>query len=290
MPSITLCAPAKLNLVLDVLGKRPDGFHELCTVFERIGLCDTITLTANARDPIRIICDHPHVPKGPKNLALRAARQIQQEYGVRQGVDIRIVKRIPVAAGLAGGSSNAAAVLMGLNQLWHLGLSQKPLARHAARLGSDVAFFIYDTPFALGTGRGEKIRPLRARAKLWHVLVTPKVKMYTKEVFACFARKAKSLTLTKKKDNVNICLPYLRKGDFQGLGAVLSNDLESSILSLKPDLIRLKKKLSDAGAAGVCFSGSGPSVFALASGRAQAESIKDGFDKRFTQVFVVPTL
>ncbi|MBI3315097.1 MAG: 4-(cytidine 5'-diphospho)-2-C-methyl-D-erythritol kinase [Candidatus Omnitrophica bacterium] len=290
MPSITLLAPAKLNLVLDVLGKRPDGFHELRTVFERIGLCDTITLTANPHGPIRVTCDHPHVPKGPRNLAFRAARQIQQEYGVRQGVDIRIVKRIPVAAGLAGGSSNAAAVLMGVNRLWRLHLSQKRLARHAVRLGSDVAFFMYDTPFALGTGRGEKIRPLRARTKLWHVLVTPKVKMYTKEVFARLTRKAKSLKLTKKRDNVNICLPYLRKGDFQGLGAVLSNDLEPSILSLRPDLVRLKKKLSDAGAAGVCFSGSGPSVFALASGRAQAESIKDGFDKRFTQVFVVPTL
>ncbi len=289
MPSITLCAPAKLNLVLDVLGKRPDGFHELRTVFERIGLCDTITLTANPRGHIRVTCDHPHVPKGPRNLAFRAARQIQQEYGVRQGVGIRIVKRIPVAAGLAGGSSDAAAVLMGLNRLWRLSLSQKHLVRHAARLGSDVAFFMYDTSFALGTGRGEKIRPLKLGVKLWHVLVTPKVKMYTKEVFACLAG-AHSLKLTKKKDNVNICLPYLRKSDFQGLGAVLSNDLESSILSLKPDLIRLKKKLSDAGAAGVCFSGSGPSVFALASCRAQAESIKDGFDKRFTQVFVVPTL
>ncbi len=293
MPSIKLYAPAKLNLVLDVLGKRPDGFHELNTLFERIDLADTITLTANKSGHVRVLCDHPHVPKGPKNLVVRAAQQLQEEYGVLQGVDIHIVKRIPVAAGLGGGSSNAATVLMGLNRLWHLKLSQKDLLRHANRLGSDVAFFIYNSSFAVGKGRGEKIRPLKLPAKLWHVLVTPKVKMYTKDVFGRLngsTSSPRSLKLTKKKDNVSICLPYLRKKDFPGLGGVLSNDLESAILSLRPDFGRLKKKLSDAGAVGVCFSGSGPSVFALALSRPHAVAIKASFDRRFAQAFVVQTL
>ena len=210
--SLKLSSPAKLNLALDVLGKRPDGFHELRTIFERIDLCDTITLTSNTTGRIRVKCDHPHVPKGPKNLVVRAAQQLQKAYAVGQGVDIHIIKRIPVAAGLAGGSSNAASVLMGLNRLWHLGLNKKQLAGHAASLGSDIAFFIYDTPFAIGLGRGEKIKPLKTGVKLWHVLVTPKVKMYTKEVFACL-----NLKLPKKRDNVSICLPYLRKKDFSGL-------------------------------------------------------------------------
>jgi len=285
MRSITLRSPAKLNLVLDVLAKRSDGFHELRTVFERIDLCDRITLTLRKDALVRIACDHPHVPKGPKNLAMKAAKQLQADMGISSGVTITIDKKIPVAAGLAGGSSNAAAVLMGLNRLWRLKLSQKQLAEYAGRIGSDVAFFIYNTPFALGEGRGEKIRALPIGVKLWHVLVTPKVKMYTKEVFGRL-----NLKLTKKRDNVNILLPCLRRGVPSGIGGALANDLEQAILSLRPDFAGLKKKLFDAGACGVCFSGSGPSVFALASCRAHAESIKDGFDKRFTQVFVVPTL
>ena len=180
---------------------------------------------------------------------------------------------------------NAASVLMGLNRLWSLGLDTKQLVSYASRIGSDVAFFLYDTSFALGTGRGEVIRPLKSQTKLWHVLVTPRVKMYTKEVFTRL-----KLKLTNKKDNVNILLPFLRKGDVVRLAGALSNDLEPAILSLRPDFISLKKKLLDAGAAGVCFSGSGPSVFALGQSQKHALSLRDKFDRRYNQVFVVSTL
>ena len=190
-----------------------------------------------------------------------------------------------MAAGLAGGSSNAAAVLLGLNRLWRIGLNKAQLVKYAACLGSDVAFFLYNTSYALGTGRGELIKPLDVKTKLWHVLVTPKVKMYTKEVFARL-----KLNLTNKKDNVNILLPFLRKGDLMRLAGALSNDLEPAILSLRPDFIYLKKKLLDAGAIGVCFSGSGPSVLALATSRKHALSLRAQFDRRYTQVFVVSTL
>ena len=285
MSSITVRSPAKLNLVLDCLGKRPDGYHELRTIFERIDLCDRIRLTGRPDGRIVVECSHPQVPKSPKNLAVKAARLLQSECGVNQGVTIAIDKKIPVAAGLSGGSSNAAAVLMGLNRLWKLGLSQKELAAGAARLGSDVAFFIYNTPYALGEGRGEKIRPLPLKAKLWHVLVTPRFKMLTRDVFGRM-----SLHLTKKKDSVNILLSYLRKNVPAGIGAALSNALEPAILSLRPDFARLKTKLSDAGACGVCFSGSGPSVFALARSKAHAGQIKARFDRRYAQVYVVSTL
>jgi len=285
MPLIVLRSPAKLNLVLDVLRKRPDGFHELRTVFERIDLCDRVTLAPRKDNKIKVVCRHPHVPKGPGNLVVKAARKLQADFGVNKGVTITIDKKIPVAAGLAGGSSNAATVLLGLNRLWRLGLSRKQLAVYAAAIGSDVAFFIYNTPYALGEGRGEKITPLAGRAKLWHVLVTPKVKMLTKKVFG-----ALNLKLTKKRDNVNILLPYLRKSVSAGIGKALANDLEAAILSLRPDLSRLKTKLSDAGACGVCFSGSGPSVFALARSKEHAGQIKARFDRRYAQVFVVSTL
>ncbi len=285
MHRLTVHSPAKLNLVLDVLGKRPDGFHELRTIFERISLADQITLTRNKSHKISIRCAHPHVPLSSKNLAFKAAMMLSRDFSISEGLDINIVKNIPVAAGLAGGSSNAAAVLLGLNRLWQIGLNHAQLLNYAARLGSDVAFFLYDTSYALGTGRGELIRPLDVKTKLWHVLVTPRVKIYTKEVFARL-----KLSLTNKKDNVNILLPFLRKGDFVRLAGALSNDLEPAILSLRPDFIYLKDKLLDAGAAGVCFSGSGPSVFACVPSQKHALSLRAKFDRRYTQVFVVSTM
>ena len=285
MHSLTVHAPAKLNLVLDVLGKRKDGFHELRTIFERISLSDQITLTRNKSNQITIRCNHPHVPLGPGNLVYKAAELLTQHLPVSAGLDINIIKSIPVAAGLAGGSSNAAAVLVGLNHLWQLGLTKTQLVKHAASLGSDVAFFIYDTSYALGEGRGEQIQPIVAKTKLWHVLVTPRVKMLTKDVFARL-----KLNLTNKKDSVNILLPFLRKGDILRLAGTLSNDLEPAILSLRPDFIHLKKKMLDAGAIGVCFSGSGPSVFGLAESERHALSIRAKFDRRYTQSFVVSTL
>lgn len=292
MNQMILTSPAKLNLVLDVLGKRPDGFHELRTLFERIDLCDTITLSARKDSRIKVICDHPHVPKGPTNLVVRVAAKLQAEHEVKAGVDIKIEKRIPVAAGLAGGSSNAATVLMGLNRFWKLGLDQKHLVSIAAQIGSDVAFFIHDTPYALGTSRGEVIKALPVKQKLWHVLVTPKVKMLTKDVFRVLNAKPlpSKKPLTSKSDNVSILLPFLRENMLSQLGDKLVNDLEPAILSLRPDFALIKKKLSRENPCGVCFSGSGPSVFALAKSQAHAKAIMEAFDQRYAQVFVVGTL
>ncbi|MBI3602074.1 MAG: 4-(cytidine 5'-diphospho)-2-C-methyl-D-erythritol kinase [Candidatus Omnitrophica bacterium] len=284
MQSLTLNSYAKLNLVLDVLGQRPDGFHELRTIFERIDLHDTIILKRTS-GPIRIVCDHPHVPLGPRNLAYQVAQRLQKDFDIPEGVTITIEKRIPVTAGLAGGSSNAASVLQGLNRLWGLGLTSKKLRDYAWAVGSDVAFFLYDTSYALGEGRGEQIKVLAFKTKLWHVLVTPQVKIYTRDVF-----RRLNLKLTKKKDNVNILLPFLRGNNLYSIGSSLSNDLEPAILSLKPHWGRLlKEKLFDAGAVGVCFSGSGPSVFALAESQKHALSLRARFDRRFSQVFVVST-
>ncbi len=292
MKHITIKSPAKLNLVLDILGKRQDGFHELRTIFERIDLHDSITLKNRADGKVKVICAHPHVPKGPTNLVVKVAQRLRQEFGITQGVTIEIQKRIPVAAGLAGGSSNAASVLMGLNCLWQLKLSQEQLVLHASAIGSDVAFFIHDTPYALGTGRGEQIKVLGIRTKLWHVLVTPKVKVLTKDVFKALNAKPTGgkKRLTYNRDNVSILLPFLRECKLVQIGQSLANDLEPAILSLRPDFILLKEKLKGGNPLGVCFSGSGPSVYALASSKAHALAIKAKFDKRYVQVFVVGTL
>ena len=285
MKSIRLRSPAKLNLALKVLGKRPDGFHNLETIFERINLFDDITLKINLKSDIRIFCNDPHVPLGKSNLVHKAAQLLRDDFGVKMGVDIHIKKRIPVAAGLAGGSSNAATVLLGLNQLWRLKLSRKKLVSYAKQLGSDVAFFLSECSWALGTGRGDVIKPLKIKTKLWHVLITPKRKILTKDVFGRL-----NLKLTNQNMNVTILLPYLRKNNVKALGQALFNDLESAIVAIDPRLSSLKNRLFRLRPSGVCFSGSGPSIFVLAPSFSCAQQLKALLRKRYDRVFVVQTV
>ncbi len=285
MPSLLLQSPAKLNLFLKVLRKRPDNYHDLETIFERISLHDEIRLTSNATGRIKIICAHRHVPKGPKNLVYKVARMLQEQFGIKQGVTIQIKKNIPVAAGLAGGSSNAATTLLGLNKIWKLGLSQNALAEIGARIGSDVAFFLHDTSWALGEGRGERITPLKISPKFWHVVVVLNIKMYSKDVFA-----ALNLKLTRQKADASILTLALQKNSVLKVGDLLHNDLETSILSLAPQLLRVKKRLSQYGLCGVLFSGSGPACYGLAASEKEAMDAARDLRKVYSRVFVVRTL
>ncbi|MFH0877494.1 MAG: 4-(cytidine 5'-diphospho)-2-C-methyl-D-erythritol kinase [Candidatus Omnitrophota bacterium] len=206
----TLCleSPAKLNLFLDVINKRPDGYHNIVTLFERINLCDSVRLFAIHSDEIVVSCSHPDVPLDYRNLAWRAAELIKKSRDIRTGVKIEIDKRIPVGAGLGGGSSNAAAVLSGLSRLFKLKLDQKTLTGYANRLGSDVAFFILNKSFALGTDRGGDLKRVFVpkKLKLWHLLFIPPLKVMTKEIYGLH----KSLALTRKPLDVNILIRYLK--------------------------------------------------------------------------------
>ena len=260
--TITLSAPAKVNLHLNVLGKRPDGFHNIETIFERIDLCDQLHFKLLPKKEIRIRCDHPHVPCGPKNLVYKVASQLQKDFQPKTGVEITIRKKIPVAAGLAGGSSNAATTLLGLNYLWQLKLKKSQMVEYASQVGSDVAFFLYDTSFGLGTDRGQVITPLKIRQKLWHILVVPKVKVYAKDVYQNFrlkkcssgAKKAKNQglpadllveenMLTNISDNANILIHYLRNKSFLDIISHISNDLEKTVIDLCPKLSALQERL-----------------------------------------------
>lgn len=285
MRSLTLRSPAKVNLYLQVLGKRPDGYHNLKTIFERIDLCDEIRLTPNLDGAIRISCSHPQVPLGPKNLVYRIAALLKKEHKISAGVNIHITKHIPVAAGLAGGSSNAATVLLGLNRLWNLSLNRKKLWEYGQAIGSDVPFFLYDTSWALGEGRGDKITPLSLKAKLWHILIVPRVKMYSREVFTRL-----NLQLTKKWDDVNILIRSLTKNDIKMTEKLLFNDLESSILEICPRLLTVKERLTQNLNRKVIFSGSGPAVYGLTASKQEAQHVKRILEKRYSQVFVVRTL
>lgn len=285
MPTLLLRSPSKLNLFLKVLGQRPDRFHDLETIFERINLCDEIRLVTNSSGKIKIVCPHLQVPKGPKNLVYQVARMLQTQCGVGQGVTIYIKKNIPVAAGLAGGSSNAATTLLGLNQIWKLGLSSNQLVDFGARIGSDVAFFLYDASWALGQGRGERITPLKIQQKLWHVVVVPHMRMYSKAVFAGL-----NLKLTKKEADVSILTLALQKKSVFQAGDLLHNDLETSILSIAPRLARVKERLCQYGFDGVVFSGSGPACYGLAASEKAARTAARDLRRYYSRVFVVDTL
>ena len=284
MKRILLSSPAKLNLFLKVNFKRKDGYHDLATIFERIDLCDRIRLSPNKAGRIRISCKNALVPKGPRNLAFKAAQMLKDNFKVKEGVNISILKHIPIAAGLGGGSSNAATVLLGLNRLWKLGLTKKKLLDYAKRLGSDVPFFIYGASWALGTGRGDRIKPLFLPLKLWHILIVLKRKVYTKQIFG-----ALNLRLTKKNADVNILRRALEKSDLARIGRLLFNDLEAPILRSHPNLLKIKEKLQSLRPEAVSFSGSGPSIFALAKSQKDAYCLKRVLKKTYSQVFVVRT-
>lgn len=283
--SLILQSPAKLNVYLKALKKRPDGFHEIQTIFERISLCDEIRLKSNSSGKIVIKCKHPHVPTGSKNLCYKVARLLKDECHIIKGVDIVIKKRIPVAAGLGGGSSNAATMLLGLNQLWQLGLSKSKLVAYAKEIGSDVPFFLYDSPWALGTGRGDCIKKINLKTKMWHILITPKIKLYASKVYG-----ALNLQLTKNRDNANILIDYLKDNNIKGVEKSLLNDLEQPVLRLSPQLKRLKKRLKSLNIKGVMISGSGPSVFGITESEKHAKDIQKLFKKQYSQVFVVETM
>ncbi|MBI2095146.1 MAG: 4-(cytidine 5'-diphospho)-2-C-methyl-D-erythritol kinase [Candidatus Omnitrophica bacterium] len=262
-----MVSPAKINLFLSVLRRRPDGAHEIETVFERISLCDEIRLAPLKDGKILLRTDCPGVPDGPSNLAWRAARILQEKYAAKQGVRIGIRKRIPVAAGLGGGSSNAATVLLGLNRLWRLRLSRKELLRLGASLGSDVPFFILESPFAVGRGRGERLRKIKApRRKLWHCLVKPGFSISTRKAYEGL----KKVKLTPPQADVKILLRAIRNGRLERFPKLLVNSLEAVLGKRVIEILKIKKELTRQGAAATLLSGSGSSVFGVFASRAQA--------------------
>jgi len=266
---VILKSYSKVNLYLQVLNKRKDKFHNIKTIFERIGLCDKIILKIRRDNVIRVKCANPAVPLDDSNLCYRSARLLQEKLKANSGADITIVKNIPVGAGLGGGSGNAAATLMGLNSLWKLNLSRKKLAKLGAQIGSDVAFFIHDVSFALGTGRGERILPLlgKGRVKLWHVLVVPKIHVSTPLIYQKWDEIS---ALTAPGDGVKIFLPALRKTNLSRISENLFNSLEPITIRLYPEVQRVKNELSKLGLKTILMSGSGPAVFGIVNSRKEA--------------------
>lgn len=252
MDNLILSAPAKINYLLDVIGKRPDGYHDLRMIMQRVNLCDEVSLTLTNTPAINVTCNAKGAPDGPRNIAWKAARTLLDLVESGNGVDIEIVKNIPVAAGLGGGSSDAAAVLMGMNELLKLGLTDQVLMEIGCKLGADVPFFIFRKT-ALAEGIGEKLSSLPKMPKCWILLVNPGIHVSTAWVY-------QSLQLTNKRD-LNKLPEFFESVDH--IVSILSNDLESVAIQAFPVIAEIKTQLINLGAAGSMMSGSGPTVFGI---------------------------
>ena len=263
---LTLKAYAKINLALEVLGKRPDGYHEVAMIMQSVSLHDTLILSLQESD-ITLICDRPELPCDHSNLAYRAAELLRREVGVARGVQIELTKRIPLAAGLAGGSTDAAAVLKGLNRLWGLALSPVELEQLAARLGSDVPFCLWGGT-SLATGRGEMLTPLPDFTGHGVVLANPSLQVSTAWVYGNYRDAAGN-----RRRDISSLRHSIEQPDFSAVADTLFNDLETVTVPAYPQVAEIQEQLLQAGAAGVLMSGSGPTVFALTPDYASAAEL-----------------
>ena len=259
MASITIEAPAKLNLTLDILGKRADGYHEMKMVMQSVSLADTLTLAAESGTGVELSTNLGFLPVDGKNLAVKAARELERTVGASLGhLTIQITKRIPVCAGTAGGSSDAAAVLHGLNELLKLGLTIEELAEIGKRVGSDVPYCVLGGT-ALAEGRGELLTALPALPPCWVVLAKPDFPVSTPQLFSAWEERK-----TRCHPDTTGMISAIHSGDLNGVARRLFNVFEEVLPPRRRDLVEeLKRALVDYGALGASMTGTGPTVFGL---------------------------
>jgi len=277
-----LC-PAKINLGLAVLGERADGYHEIETVMQSVSLYDCLFFSPET-SVINVISTHPEVPDGDRNLVYRAARLIQERYCPEAGATIVLEKRIPLAAGLAGGSTDAAGAIRGLNRLWELGLGEEEQQALAQELGSDVVFCLHGGT-ALARGRGEIVSQLPDWDGRWVVLVRPPLAVSTAEVYHAFRVKNSGT-----RQRLQTLLQALWENDWRETAGKLYNDLEQVTLKWFPEIVDIKQEMLQNGAGGVLMSGSGPSVFGLFPDLDRARRTAQRFQAKYSDVFIVESL
>jgi 4-diphosphocytidyl-2-C-methyl-D-erythritol kinase len=287
MRSYSLIAPAKINLYLEIIGDRPDGYHELVMILQSINLADRINLRAINEGIISVHCNHPKVPTDNTNLVYRAAELMATsfpdawaKYG---GVEITVEKNIPVAAGLAGGSTNAAAVLVGIDLLWNLGLTQTEIEELGATLGSDIPFCVAGGT-AIATGRGEQLAPLPSLDHIYIVLAKYRslevstawaYKTYRQEFGSNYIRDTEDLAARAAAVHSGEMVKAIVHKDATEIAQKLHNDLERVVLPAYPQVTQLRELFAtQPGVLGTMMSGSGPSVFAIVESEEQAQAIK----------------
>lgn len=255
---MTVDARAKINLTLDILGKRPDGYHEVAMVMQQVELSDVLKFREEPKGAgINLISDLPGLPLVERNLAYKAAKLIMDKFNIAQGVYIELTKRIPIAAGLAGGSTDAAAVLVSINEMFHLGLNMAELCALGAEIGSDVPFCIQGGTM-LATGRGEILKPLPPMPECHVILAKPQVNVSTAWAYQNYRGEK-----VKKHPETEKIMQCLAQEDLTGIGNLLCNVLESVTLEKHADIAMLKQLMIHHGAMASLMSGSGPTVFGL---------------------------
>lgn len=280
MNVLTVNAYGKINLALDILGKRSDGYHEVAMIMQTIDLADTLYLSTQAAG-ISVSSDEPGLACDQTNLVYRAAALLQKKFSVGKGVRIELKKRIPLAAGLAGGSADAAGTLTGLNRLWQLELTVEQLAELGAELGSDVPFCVRGGTM-LATGRGEKLRRLPFLPPCWAVLAKPRIQVSTAWVYQHY-----QAGTVEKHPDIPAMLVFLERGDRKGITAGLCNVLESVTIPVHPEIGDLKRQLMELGMDGCLMSGSGPTVFGLTPDGEQAEMAAEKLKQQSDAVILV---
>lgn len=275
---------AKINLHLRVLGKRNDDFHELCTIFQTVSLCDALFF--NESNDLILNCSYEKLPTDERNIIIKAAKLLQEKFNVKKGAKIFLRKKIPSPGGLGGGSSNAAMALMALTKLWGIEISFSELLEIGKQLGSDVPFFFYGGT-ALGTGRGTEIFPLSEAEEKFILIVAPKANISTAEAFSRL--NAPRLTNRDSKSILPICLREAENLDLRQCG--LKNDFEASVFKIEPEIRRVKEKLFSLGARCALMTGSGASVFGIFdSEETRQTAIKALEDERTWRKFAVATV
>lgn len=258
-------APAKVNLFLEVLGKRSDGYHEVETLILAVDLFDTLEVRDDESGRLSLECDPPGLPTGADNLVYQAADALRRAAGLGRGAAVRLTKRVPSEAGLGGGSSDAAAAIAALDAVWRLGLSRNDLLAVAAAVGSDVGFFL-TPPAGWCTGRGERVEPVPVGRPLDLVVVKPPVGLSTADVYRRVRVPEKPYTGEAARD-------ALRAGDPEAVANALFNRLQEAAFAAAPEVERAYRRLAGCGPLGCLVSGSGSSVFAVCRDRADAARV-----------------
>lgn len=259
-------APAKINLTLDTLYKREDGYHEVEMIMTTIDLNDRLTFECRDDGEIIIDVEHNFVPSDHRNLAYKAAKLMQDRYNIEKGVKISLEKSIPISAGLAGGSSDAAATFRGLNELWGINDSLETLSELASEIGSDISFCIYGKT-ALCQGRGEKITHLPKPPSAWVVIAKPDIGVSTPEIYG-------ALDLENKEEvQTQACLKAIENNDYATMCQSLGNSLEKVTMQLYPEVEKLKNTMSNTGVDAALMSGSGPTIYGFVQKERQAKQV-----------------
>ena len=277
---ITVNAPAKINLYLDILGRRSDGYHDVEMIMQTVSLCDTVTVARTKHESINLTCSRPIPGPLERNTAYLAAQTFFEHANIfNPGIDIHIKKRIPLCAGLAGGSSDAAAVLNALNQLFATNFSKDELAKLGEKIGADVPFCVHGGTM-LATDTGTTLEVLPPMPKCYFVIVKPNIAISTRAAY-----EASDASTSSKSTSAKDIISAINSSDLQALSKSLYNRFEE-VLALK-EIEEIKRLLIQNGALNACMSGSGSAVFGIFEDNAQAAKCKDALNMHYDEVFLV---